>query len=85
MDAFLAMAQLRDLTETFAGYLTTIGEITDETIMAIHQLRQLTDGVRQTTIQSLNLQWSEEHRLHLRVGELKDQVEKVMRQIETLS
>ena len=85
MDAFLAMAQLRDLTETFAGYPTTIEESTDETIMAIHQLQQLTDGVWQTTMQSLNLQWSEGHRLHLRGAESKDQVEKVMRQVETLS
>ena len=36
MDASLAMAQLWDLTETFAGYCTTMEEITNETIMAIH-------------------------------------------------
>ena len=85
MDASLAMAQLRDLTETFAGYRTTMEEITNETIMAIHQLRQLTDGMRQTTMQSLDLHWSEGHPFHLRVAELKDQMEKVMRQVETLS
>ena len=74
MDTSLAMAQLRDLTETFAGYQATMEEITNETIMAIHQLRQLTDGARQTTIQSLDLHWSEGHRLHLRVAESKDLV-----------
>ena len=36
MDASLVMAQLRDLTETFAGYRATMEEITNETIMAIH-------------------------------------------------
>ena len=36
MDASLAIAQLRNLTETFAGYRTTMEEITNETIMAIH-------------------------------------------------
>ena len=65
MDASLAMAQLRDLTEIFAGYRTTMEEITNETIMAIHQLRQLTDGARQTTMQTLDLHGSEEHRPHL--------------------
>ena len=85
MDASLAMAQLRDLTETFAGYRTTMEEITNETSMAVHELRKLTDGVRQTTMQSLDLHWSEGHRLHLRVAELKDQMEKVMRQVEKLS
>ena len=85
MDALLAMAQLRDLTETFAAYRTTMEGRTNETIIAIHQLRQLTDGVRQTTMQSLELHWSEGHRLHLRVAELKDQMEKVMRQVEMLS
>ena len=65
MDASLAMAQLRDLTETFAGSWATTEEITNETIMAIHQLRQLTDGVRQTTMQSLHMHWLEGHRLHL--------------------
>ena len=85
MDASLAMVHLRDLTETFAGYRATMEEITNETIMAIHQLRQLTDGVRQTTMQSLDLHWWEGHRLHLRVAELKDQMAKVMRQVETLS
>ena len=60
-------------------------EITNETIIAIHQLRQLKDGVRQTTMQSLDLHWSEGHRLHLRVAELKDHVQKVMRRVETLS
>ena len=74
MDAFLAMAQLLDLTETFAVYRTTMEETTNDTIMTIHQLRQLTD-----------LHWSEGHQLHLRVAELKDQMEKVMRQVETLS
>ena len=39
MDASLAMAQLRDLTETFTGYRTTMEEITNQTIMAINQLR----------------------------------------------
>ena len=53
IDASLAMAQLRDVTETFAGYRATMEEITSETIMAIYQLRQLTDGVRQTTMQSV--------------------------------
>ena len=85
MDASLPMAQLRDLTETFAGYRATMEEITIETVMAIHQLRKLTDGVRQTTMQSLDLHWSEGHRLHLRVAALKALVEKVMRQVETLS
>ena len=61
MDASLAMAQLQDLTETFAGYRTTVEEITNKTIMAIHQLRQLTDEVRQTTMQSLDLHGSERH------------------------
>ena len=50
MDASLAMSQLRDLTETFAAYGATIEEITNETIIAIHQLRQLMDGVRQTSM-----------------------------------
>ena len=59
MDASLAMAQIRDLTETSAGYWATKEEITNETIMAIHQLRQLTERVRQTTMQSLDLHWSE--------------------------
>ena len=59
MDASLAMALLRDLTETFAGYRTTMEDITNESIMAIHQLRQQTDGVRQTAMQSLDLHWSE--------------------------
>ena len=59
MDASLAMAKLRDLTETFAGYRATMMEITNETIMAIPQLQQLTDGVRQTTMQSLDVHWSE--------------------------
>ena len=59
------MAQLRDLTETFAGYRVTMEEMTNETIMAIHQVRQLTEGVRQTTMQSLDLQWSEGHGLDL--------------------
>ena len=62
MDASLAMAQQRDLTETFAGYRATMEEITNETIKAIHQL---TDGVRQTTMQPFNLHWSTGHRLHL--------------------
>ena len=61
MDALLAMSQLRDMTETLAGYWATMEEITNETIMAIHQLGQLTDGVRQTTMQSLDLHWSEGH------------------------
>ena len=65
MYACLVMAQLRDLTETFAGYRSTVEEISNETIMAIHQLHQLTDGVRQTTMQSFDLHWSEGHRLHL--------------------
>ena len=65
MDTSLAMAQLRDLPETFAGYRATMEEITNETIMVIHQLRQLADGVRQTTMQSLDLHWSAGHRLHL--------------------
>ena len=39
---------------TFAVYRATMEEITNETVMAIHQLRQLTDGVRQTTVQSLD-------------------------------
>ena len=65
MDAFLAMAQLRDLTETFPGNPANKEEITNETIMAFNQLRQLTDGVRQTTMQSLDLHWSEGHPLHL--------------------
>ena len=85
IDASLAMGQLRDLTERFAGYRSTMDEITNETIMAIYQLRQLMDGVRQTTMQSLDLRWSEGHRLLLRVAELKDFVEEVMRQVETLS
>ena len=85
MDASLAMAQLRDLTGTFAGYQATIEEITNETIMAFDQPRQLTDGVRQTTMQWLELHLSEGHRLNLRVAELKDAVEKVMRQVETPS
>ena len=85
MDASLAMAQLRDLTETFTGYGATMEEITDETIMAIHQLRQWTDGVRQTTMQSLDLHLLAGHRLHLRFTELKDLMEKVMCQVETLS
>ena len=85
MDASLAMAQPRDLTETFAGYRVTMEEITKETIMAIHQLRQLTDGVRQTTMQSLDLHWYEGHRLHLQVAELRDQMETVTRQLETPS
>ena len=85
MDASLAMAQLQDLRETFAGYQATMEEITNATIMAIHQLRQLTDGVRQTTMQSFDLHWSERHPLHLQVAELKDQMERVMRQVETLS
>ena len=85
MDASLAMAQLRDLTETFAGYRTTMEEITNDTIMATNQLRQLTDGVWQTTMESLDLHWVEGHRLHLRVAELKDQMARVMRQVETLS
>ena len=80
MDASLAMAQLRDLN----GYQATMEEITDETIMALHQLHQLTDGVRQTNVQSLDLHWSEGHPRHLRVAKLKDLVEKVMRQVETL-
>ena len=84
-DVSLAMAQLRDLPETFAGYRATMEKITNQTIMAIHQLRQLTDGLRQTTMQSLDLHWSEGHRLHLPVAELKDHVKKVMRQVETLS
>ena len=85
MDASLAMAQLRDLTETFARYSATMEGNTNETIMAIHHLRLLMDGVRQNTMQSLDLNWSAEHRLHLRVAELKDLVEKVMRQVEMLS
>ena len=85
MDASLAMAQLRDVTETFAGDGDTMEEITDETIMAIHQLRQLTDAVRQATMQSSDLHCSEGHRLHLRVAELKDQMESVMRLVEMLS
>ena len=85
MDASLAMAQLRDLTETFARYRATMEEITNKTIMAIHQLRQLTDKVRQTTMQSLDLRWSEGYRLHLQVAESKDRMERVMRQVETLS
>ena len=85
MDTSLAMTQLRDLTETFTGYQATMEKITDETIMAIHQLCQLTDGVRQTTMQSLDLHWSEGHQLHPRVAELNDLVEKVMRQSGTLS
>ena len=60
-------------------------EIINDTIIAIHQLRQLNDGVWQTTMQSLDLHWSEGHGLRLRVAELKDLVEKVMRQVETLS
>ena len=83
--ASLAMAQLRDLTETFAGCQATMEEINSKTIMAIHQLRQLTDGVRQTTMQSLDLHGSQGHRLHPGVAKLKDQMEKVMRQVETLS
>ena len=85
MDDLPAMAQLRDLTETFSGYRATMEEITNKTIMAIHQLRQLTDGVRQTTMQSFDLYWSEGHQPHHRVAELEDQMERVMRQVETLS
>ena len=85
MDASLAMAQLRALTETFAGYRVTMEEIINETIMAIHQVRQLTDGVRQTTMQSVDLHLWEGHRIHLRVADLKDQMKKEMRQVETLS
>ena len=85
MDACLAMAQLREVTETFAGYLATMEEITNETIMAIHQLRKLTDGVRQTTMQWLDLHWSEKYRLHLPVAKLEDHVVKLMHQVETLS
>ena len=55
MDASLAMAQLPDLTETYAGYRSTMEEITNRTIMAINEIRQMTDGVRQTTIKSKNL------------------------------
>ena len=65
IDAFLAMAHLRDLTKTFAWYRDTMEEITNVTIMAIHQVRQLTDGLRQPTMQSLNSHWSDGHRLHL--------------------
>ena len=65
VDASLEMAQLQDLTDTFAGYRTTKEEITNETMIAIHQLRQLTDGVGETTMQFLDLHWSEGHRLHL--------------------
>ena len=85
LDASLDMAPLQDLTETFAGYRATMEEITNETIMAIHHLRHLTNGVRQTTMQSLDLHWSEGHRLHLQVAELKDLMEKVTRHLETLS
>ena len=85
MDAYLAMAQIRDVTETLAGYRITMEEITNETIRAIHQLRQMRDGVRQSTMQSLDLHWSKGDRLHLRVAELKDQMEKVTRQVGTLS
>ena len=60
-------------------------EIINETIIAIHQLRQLTDWVRQTTMQSLDLHRLGGNRLNLRVAELKDHVEEVMRQVETLS
>ena len=62
-----------------------MGEITNETIMASHQLRQLKDGVPQTTMQSLDLHWSEGHPLDLRVPNLKDQIEKVTSQVGTLS
>ena len=55
MDTSPAMAQLRDLTETFARYRVTMEEITNETIMAIHQLRPPTGGGAQTTMQSLDL------------------------------
>ena len=65
IDASLSMAQLQDLTETFTGYWTTMEEVSSGTIMAIHQLQQLTDGARQSTMQSLDLDWSEGHRLHL--------------------
>ena len=85
MDASLAMVKLQNLTESFPGYRITMEEITNVTIMAIHQLRRLTDGVRQTTMRSLDLHSSEGHQLHLGVAELKDLVEKVMRQVETLS
>ena len=78
------MAQLRDLTETFAGYRATMEKITNETIIAIHQLQQLTDWVRQTTMQSLHLHRLEGHELNLQVAELKDQMERVMRQVKTL-
>ena len=67
------------------GYRATMEEITNETIMAIHQLRQLADGVRQTTMHSLDLHWSDRHQLHLRVAALEALMEKVMRQVETLS
>ena len=46
MDASMAMDQLQDLTETFIGYRSTMEEIINETIMAIHQIRQLTDRIR---------------------------------------
>ena len=36
-------------------------EITNETIMAIHQLRQLRDVIRQATMEYLDLHWSEGH------------------------
>ena len=85
LDVSLAMAQLRDLTKSLAGYRATMEEITNDTTMGIHQLRQLTDAVRQTTMQSFDLHWLEGHRLHLRVAELKDLMEKVMCQVETLS
>ena len=70
---------------TFPGYRATMEKITNETIMAIHQLRYLTNPFRQTTMQSLDLHRSEGQRLHLRVAESKDLVEKVLRQVNTLS
>ena len=85
MDASLAMAQLGDSTETLTGYRAPMEEITNVTIMAIHQLRQRTDGVRQTTMHPSVIHWSEGNRLHLSVAELKDQMERVIRQVETLS
>ena len=65
IDASRAMARLRDLRDTFAGYRATMQEINKGTIKAIHQLTQLRDGVLQTTMQSLDLHWLEGHRLRL--------------------
>ena len=48
------------ISTTTKAYLLA-GKHTFSYFMAIHQLRQLTDGVRQTTMQSLDLHWSEGH------------------------